>query len=128
MDFELFDPKKESYTKYVNRLEKCKLKIYSDKYNEILSILNKVFHTENNSLSDFKNITDELVDEKLDDLIKLLLKSTLFKEDLVELLYNYTERNGNQGIYIIRNMLSQINYIIFNKEYNGKKFYRIKKN
>lgn len=124
---------KESINKYIRKVERYKNRILEEKYNIILEFFNVWIGTEYNALTDFKNISENILFSNAKNNRSIVRKysdifQNRFSVDLsVGIETDSDEINDRYIIYLAMKMLGTIEYSLIKKEIRGKYAYTIKK-
>lgn len=123
----------ETINQYIKRVERFKNKIVEEKYNVILEFVNSWLDKKYTSLSDFKNIYEEILLKNSKHNREIVRKycdifQNKFEVDLsIGLETDSDEINDRYIIYLLMKMLGIIGYSLTKRNYGNKIAYTIKK-
>lgn len=124
---------RESINQYIRKVEKYKIEVLKEKYDEVLNFINEWTNGKYCALSEFKNIQETILlkDDKHNR--KMVRKySDIFKDKFdIDLSFDIDtdsdEINDKYIIYLLMKIVGLIDYTLTKKEFNKKTLYTIKK-
>lgn len=124
---------KESINQYIRKVEKYKIQVLKEKYDEVLNFINEWTNSNYYALSEFKNIQETILlkDDKHNRNI-VRKYSDIFKDKFdIDLSFDMNtdsdEINDKYIIYLLMKIVGLIDYVLTKKEFNKKTLYTIKK-
>jgi len=115
----------ECISTYMRRVTDFNLQLKKANYNNILNFLNEIFNSKLKTITHFKNINKDFIDDNLDHCLNVLTKH----QNLVNKIYNFDKKLDNNDskyvIYCIENILKLHGYKLKRKNYNKQQFFYI---
>ncbi|QKF93737.1 hypothetical protein QKU48_gp0279 [Fadolivirus algeromassiliense] len=132
IDVPIYDGK-ESINQYIRRVEKYKMKILEEKYNEIIKFVNEWTNKTYVALTEFKNMNETELLQNASHNRKIVRKyCDIFNEKFnVDLNFNADtdsdEINDTYIIHLLTKMLVLIDYTLTRRKLGNKTLFTIKK-